>query len=257
MQDTAPDPTSTQAHGRELIATFSALVLVLLLASLDQTIVATALPIIVGEIGGLSHLSWIVTAYLLSSTVVVPLYGKLGDLYGRRIVLQAAVVIFLAGSLLCGLAQHLPELIAFRFVQGLGGGGLIVTAIAVVGDIVSPRERGRYQGFFGGVFGLSAVLGDPEWTADPAFANDTLRVRNRAALVERIEAMTTQEPRAHWLARFDAANCPAARSTTTRRRSMIPRSSPAGWSSTSNTPVAVPSSTMLRTSCSTPLRTAR
>lgn len=159
MQDTAPDPTSTQAHGRELIATFSALVLVLLLASLDQTIVATALPIIVGEIGGLSHLSWIVTAYLLSSTVVVPLYGKLGDLYGRRIVLQAAVVIFLAGSLLCGLAQNLPELIAFRFVQGLGGGGLIVTAIAVVGDIVSPRERGRYQGFFGGVFGLSTVLG--------------------------------------------------------------------------------------------------
>lgn len=159
MQDTAPDPTSTQAHGRELIATFSALVLVLLLASLDQTIVATALPIIVGEIGGLSHLSWIVTAYLLSSTVVVPLYGKLGDLYGRRTVLQAAILIFLAGSLLCGLAQNLPELIAFRFLQGLGGGGLIVTAIAVVGDIVSPRERGRYQGFFGGVFGLSTVLG--------------------------------------------------------------------------------------------------
>lgn len=141
------------------MATFSALVLVLLLASLDQTIVATALPIIVNEIGGLSHLSWIVTAYLLSSTCVVPLYGKLGDLYGRRLVLQAAILIFLAGSLLCGLAQNLPELIAFRFVQGLGGGGLIVTAIAVVGDIVPPRERGRYQGFFGGVFGFSTVLG--------------------------------------------------------------------------------------------------
>ena len=160
MQDTASDPPfGAQVSRRQLLATFSALVLVLLLASLDQTIVATALPIIVGEIGGLSHLSWIVTAYLLSSTVVVPLYGKLGDLYGRRIVLQAAVVIFLAGSLLCGLAQNLPELIVFRFVQGLGGGGLIVTAIAVVGDIVSPRERGRYQGFFGGVFGLSTVLG--------------------------------------------------------------------------------------------------
>lgn len=144
---------------RELIATFFALVLVLLLASLDQTIVATALPTIVGEIGGISHLSWIVTAYLLSSTVVVPLYGKLGDLYGRRVVLQSAVVVFLAGSLLCGLAQNLPELIAFRFLQGLGGGGLIVTAIAVVGDIVAPRDRGRYQGFFGGVFGLSTVLG--------------------------------------------------------------------------------------------------
>lgn len=141
------------------MATFSALVLVLLLASLDQTIVATALPIIVDEIGGLAHLSWIVTAYLLSSTIVVPLYGKLGDLYGRRTVLQAAILIFLTGSLLCGVAQNLPELIAFRFLQGLGGGGLIVTAIAVVGDIVAPRERGRYQGFFGGVFGLSTVLG--------------------------------------------------------------------------------------------------
>ena len=133
--------------------------LVLLLASLDQTIVATALPTIVSEIGGLTHLSWIVTAYLLATTVVVPLYGKLGDIYGRRIVLQAAVIIFLIGSALCGLAQNLPELIAFRIMQGLGGGGLIVTAIAVVGDIVPPRERGRYQGFFGGVFGLSTVLG--------------------------------------------------------------------------------------------------
>jgi len=144
---------------RERLAIFSALVLVLLLASLDQTIVATALPTIVGEIGGLTHLSWIVTAYLLSTTVVVPLYGKLGDVFGRRIVLQAAIVIFLVGSALCGLAQNLPELIAFRIVQGLGGGGLIVTAIAVVGDIVPPRERGRYQGFFGGVFGISTVIG--------------------------------------------------------------------------------------------------
>ncbi len=144
---------------RDRIAIFSALVLVLLLASLDQTIVSTALPTIVSEIGGLAHLSWIVTAYLLATTVVVPLYGKLGDLYGRRIVLQVAVIIFLIGSALCGFAQNLPELIAFRIVQGLGGGGLIVTAIAVVGDIVPPRERGRYQGFFGGVFGLSTVIG--------------------------------------------------------------------------------------------------
>ena len=152
--------TSNQSISpRDRLAIFSALVLVLLLASLDQTIVSTALPTIVSEIGGLAHLSWIVTAYLLATTVVVPLYGKLGDIYGRRIVLQVAVIIFLIGSALCGLAQNLPELIAFRIVQGLGGGGLIVTAIAVVGDIVPPRERGRYQGFFGGVFGLSTVIG--------------------------------------------------------------------------------------------------
>jgi len=149
----------THSNTRERMAIFSALALVLLLASLDQTVVATALPTIVRDIGGISHLSWIVTAYLLATTVVVPLYGKLGDLFGRRIVLQTAVIIFLIGSALCGLAQNLPELIAFRIVQGLGGGGLIVTAIAVVGDVVPPRERGRYQGFFGGVFGLSTVLG--------------------------------------------------------------------------------------------------
>ena len=101
--------------------------LVLLLASLDQTIVSTALPTIVGELGGIEHLSWVVTAYLLASTVVGPLYGKLGDLYGRRIVLQTAIVIFLIGSVLCGLAQNMGELIAFRALQGIGGGGLIVT----------------------------------------------------------------------------------------------------------------------------------
>jgi EmrB/QacA subfamily drug resistance transporter len=148
-----------QSETRRRVAIFSALALVLLLASLDQTVVSTALPTIVRDIGGLSHLSWIVTAYLLATTVVVPLYGKLGDLFGRRIVLQTAVIIFLIGSALCGLAQNLPELIAFRILQGLGGGGLIVTAIAVVGDVVPPRERGRYQGFFGGIFGLSTVLG--------------------------------------------------------------------------------------------------
>ena len=103
---------------RDRLAIFSALMLVLLLASLDQTIVSTALPTIVSEIGGLTHLSWIVTAYLLATTVVVPLYGKLGDVFGRRIVLQAAVSIFLVGSALCGLAENLPELIAFRIVQG-------------------------------------------------------------------------------------------------------------------------------------------
>jgi EmrB/QacA subfamily drug resistance transporter len=160
MQRISPSslPTDrTNDHNR--FAIFSALTLVLLLASLDQTIVATALPTIVSEIGGVTHLSWIVTAYLLATTIVVPLYGKLGDLFGRRAVLQAAVVIFLIGSALCGIAQNLPELIAFRIVQGLGGGGLMVTAVAVVGDVVPPRERGRYQGFFGGIFGISTVIG--------------------------------------------------------------------------------------------------
>src|SRR5262245_3703295 len=138
---------------------FGALLLVLLLASLDQTIVSTALPTIVGDLGGVSDLSWVVTAYLLSSTVAGPVYGKLGDQYGRKIVLQAAIVIFLIGSALCGISQNLTELIAFRAIQGLGGGGLIVTTIAVIGDIFPPRQRGRYQGYFGGVFGVSTVLG--------------------------------------------------------------------------------------------------
>jgi EmrB/QacA subfamily drug resistance transporter len=138
---------------------FGALLLVLLLASLDQTIVSTALPTIVGDLGGVSDLSWVVTAYLLASTVVGPIYGKLGDQYGRKMVLQAAIVIFLVGSALCGISQNLTELIVFRAIQGLGGGGLIVITIAVVGDIFPPRQRGRYQGYFGGVFGVSTVLG--------------------------------------------------------------------------------------------------
>ena len=138
---------------------FGALLLVLLLASLDQTIVSTALPTIVGDLGGVSKLSWVVTAYLLASTVSGPLYGKLGDLYGRKIMIQAAIVIFLVGSALCGLAQYMTELIGFRALQGLGAGGLLVVTLAVVGDIVPPRDRGRYQGFFGGVFGVSTVIG--------------------------------------------------------------------------------------------------
>ena len=138
---------------------FAALLLVLLLASLDQTIVSTALPTIVGDLGGLNHLSWVVTAYLLTATVAGPLYGKLGDLYGRKLVLQAAIVIFLVGSALCGLAQGMTELILFRALQGLGAGGLIVVTLAVVGDIIPPRERGRYQGYFGAVFGVSTIIG--------------------------------------------------------------------------------------------------
>jgi EmrB/QacA subfamily drug resistance transporter len=138
---------------------FGGLMLVLLLASLDQTIVATALPTIVGDFGGLEHISWVVSAYLLGQTAVTPLYGKLGDLYGRKRVLQSAIVIFLVGSALCGAAQSLGMLIAFRAIQGFGGGGLIVLTMAAVGDVVTPRERGRYQGVFGAVFGVSSVIG--------------------------------------------------------------------------------------------------
>ncbi|MEA2299967.1 MAG: hypothetical protein QOE44_502 [Solirubrobacteraceae bacterium] len=138
---------------------FSGLVLVMLMASLDQTIVSTALPTIVGDLGGLKNLSWVVTAYLLASTVVTPLYGKLGDLYGRKVVLQAGLVIFLVGSALCGLAQNMTELILFRALQGLGGGGLMVSAQAAVGDVVPPSDRGRYNGVFGAVFGVSSVAG--------------------------------------------------------------------------------------------------
>src|SRR3954462_6223855 len=155
---TAPvGPPAESAERVRLI--FGALMLVLLLASLDQTIVSTALPTIVGELGGIEHLSWVVTAYLLASTVAGPLYGKLGDLYGRKKVLQSAIVVFLAGSVLCGLAQSMAQLIAFRALQGRGAGGLMVVTLAVVGDIIPPRERGRYQGYFGAVFGVSTVVG--------------------------------------------------------------------------------------------------
>ena len=137
----------------------AALLLVMLLSALDQTIVSTALPTIVGELGGLDQLSWVVTAYLLSSTVVLPLYGKLGDLYGRKIVLQAAIVLFLAGSALCGVAQDMTQLIGLRALQGLGGGGLMVVTMAAIGDLVPPDRRARYQGMFGGVYGLATIVG--------------------------------------------------------------------------------------------------
>jgi EmrB/QacA subfamily drug resistance transporter len=148
-----------EREGGRVGLVIGALMLVMLLASLDQTIVSTALPTIVRDLGGLQHISWVVTAYLLAITVVTPLYGKLGDLYGRKVVLQAALTIFLVGSALCGLAESMSELIAFRAIQGLGGGGLMVSAQAAIGDVVSPRERGKFSGYFGAVFGVSSVAG--------------------------------------------------------------------------------------------------
>ena len=157
MNHSAP-PGATLPQ-RQILLIFSGLLLAMLLAALDSTIVATALPTIVGELGGLDQLAWVVTAYLLAQTVVTPVYGKLGDLYGRKIVLQSAVVLFLLGSVLCGLSRSMLELIVFRAIQGMGGGGLLVITQAVVGDIVPPRDRGRYQGIFGAVFGISSIAG--------------------------------------------------------------------------------------------------
>lgn len=159
MQATAPAELTSPASRDKLLVVFGGLLLVMLLAALDSTIVATALPTIVGEFGGLAHISWVVTAYLLAQTIVTPVYGKLGDLYGRKRVLQVAIVIFLIGSALCGLSQSMTHLIIFRGVQGLGGGGLMVTTQAVVADVVPARQRGRYQGVFGAAFGFASIAG--------------------------------------------------------------------------------------------------
>jgi EmrB/QacA subfamily drug resistance transporter len=144
---------------RQIMIVYSGLMAGMLVAALDQTIVATALPTIVGDLGGLDHLSWVVTAYLLTSTVSVPLYGKVSDLLGRKIVFQAAIVIFVVGSMLAGLSQNMLQLILFRAIQGVGGGGLIAMAQAIIGDIVPPRERGKYQGYLGAVFAFASVIG--------------------------------------------------------------------------------------------------
>ncbi|NUL07155.1 MFS transporter [Streptomyces lunaelactis] len=154
----SPAPGEGQNRQTVMVA-IGALLLGLLLAALDTTIVSTALPTIVSDLGGLEHLSWVVTAYMLAATAATPLWGKLGDQYGRKKLFQTAIVIFLIGSALCGIAQNMPQLIGFRALQGLGGGGLIVLSMAIVGDIVSPRERGKYQGLFGVVFGATSVLG--------------------------------------------------------------------------------------------------
>ena len=150
-------PRRTRPRG--VLLTFGALLMAMLLASLDQTIVATSLPTIVGELGGLDELSWVVTAYLLAATVSMPLWGRVSDLYGRKALFQAAIVVFLAGSAASGAAQSLGELIGFRALQGLGAGGLMTLAMAIVADIIPPRERGRYQGYIQMVFVLASVAG--------------------------------------------------------------------------------------------------
>ena len=138
---------------------FSGLVLGMMLAAVDQTIVATALPTIVGDLGGLDQLSWVVTAYLLAQTIATPLFGKLGDLYGRKTLFQTGIGLFVVGSILAGLSSTMIQLIACRALQGFGAGGLIIVAQAIIADVVSPRDRGRYQGFFGAVFGAASVIG--------------------------------------------------------------------------------------------------
>ncbi len=148
-----------QLSHRQILIVYSGLMLGMLLAALDQTIVSTALPRISEDLHGINEYSWVVTAYLLASTISQPVYGKLGDLYGRKRLFQFAIVVFLVGSALCGISQNMGELAGFRGLQGLGAGGLMVGALSIIGDIVPPRERGKYQGYMGGVFALASVIG--------------------------------------------------------------------------------------------------
>ncbi|MBC7631481.1 MDR family MFS transporter [Aeromicrobium sp.] len=175
MTDTTPRTSpAVDAEGptylshRQILVILGGLMTGMFLAALDQSIVGTALPRITSDLQGLDKLSWVVTAYLLTSTAATPLWGKISDLYGRRLIFQAAIVTFLVGSLLCGFSQNIEQLIGFRALQGVGGGGLIALALATLGDVIPPRERGRYMGYMGAVFGTSSVLGPVlgGWLAD-------------------------------------------------------------------------------------------
>jgi EmrB/QacA subfamily drug resistance transporter len=162
MSNTKVQPArdqSTPRNRRQFVWAFIGLLLSMLLAALDQTIVATALPSIVGELNGLDHIAWVITAYLLAATIGLPIYGKAGDLYGRKAVLVFAIATFLTGSILSGMAGTMTQLIVFRALQGIGGGGLMIGAQAIIADLVPPRERGKYMGLVGAVFGLSSVAG--------------------------------------------------------------------------------------------------
>jgi EmrB/QacA subfamily drug resistance transporter len=157
---TTASPTASEGFThRQILAIMSGLMMGMFLAALDQTIVSTALPTIVGDFHHSNLLSWVITAYLLASTASTPIWGKAGDLYGRKRLFQLAIVLFLIASALCGLSRNIFELIAFRGLQGIGGGGLLSLAFAIIGDVIPPRERGRYQGYFGAVFGVSSVVG--------------------------------------------------------------------------------------------------
>jgi EmrB/QacA subfamily drug resistance transporter len=153
------EPQHVERSHPEIMVIITALMLAMLLAALDQTIVSTALPSIARDLHGLNKLSWVATAYLLTSAVVTPIYGKVSDQIGRKKVFQFAIILFLFGSALCGLSQNMNQLVFFRAIQGLGGGGLISLALATVGDIIPPRQRGKYQGYFGAVFGLASIAG--------------------------------------------------------------------------------------------------
>jgi EmrB/QacA subfamily drug resistance transporter len=158
-----PDSLTTQhvpekTHG-EIMSVLIALMIAMLLAALDQSIVATALPRIASDLNGLTKLSWVVTAYLITSAIAMPIYGKLGDMLGRKKIFQIAIIIFLAGSALCGLSQNMEQLIFFRALQGIGAGGMMSLNMAIIGDIIPPRQRGRYQGYFGAVWGIASIAG--------------------------------------------------------------------------------------------------
>src|ERR1700760_1405503 len=165
MSETAAPPKAPETAGlgfthRQILVTMSGLVIAMLLAMLDNMIVAPALPTIVGDLGGLTHLAWVTTGYILATTIATPIWGKLGDLYGRRITFVASVALFLVGSALCGMSQNMAELVGFRAVQGLGAGGLIVGVLSIVGEMIPPRDRSKYQGVMMAVMPV-ALIGGP------------------------------------------------------------------------------------------------
>lgn len=153
-----PGAIRERSHA-EIMVVIGALMLAMLLSALDQTIVSTALPQIAIDLHGLNKYSWVATSYLLTSAIVTPIFGKLGDLFGRKKLFQVSIILFLVGSALCGLSQNMDQLVFFRALQGIGGGGLMSLVLAIVGDVIPPRQRGKYQGYFGGVFGIASVAG--------------------------------------------------------------------------------------------------